>query len=34
VRDMHEGRKKRLVRLGFNQVDADELSALHTKNFM
>jgi hypothetical protein len=34
VRDMFEGRKKRLIRLGFNQADADELSALHTKNFM
>jgi hypothetical protein len=34
VRDMHEGRKKRLIRLGFNQADADQLSALHTKNFM
>ena len=34
VRDMFEGRRKRLMRLGFNQADADELSALHTKNFM
>jgi hypothetical protein len=34
VREMHEGRKKRLIRLGFNQDDADQLSALHTRNFM
>lgn len=34
VREMHDGRKKRLIRLGFDPADADELSALHTKNFM
>jgi hypothetical protein len=34
ARDMHEGRKKRLIRLGFSQADADQLSALHTRNFM
>lgn len=31
---MHEGRQRRLVRLGFTSGDADELSALHTRNFM
>jgi hypothetical protein len=33
-RDMHEGRRRRLVRLGFSSAAADELSALHTRNFM
>jgi hypothetical protein len=31
---MREGRRRRLVRLGFDPVDADELAALHTRNFM
>jgi hypothetical protein len=31
---MHEGRQRRLVRIGFTTNDADELSALHTRNFM
>jgi hypothetical protein len=31
---MHDGRQRRLVRLGFDAVEADELSALHTRNFM
>jgi hypothetical protein len=34
IRHMHEGRRKRLIRLGFNESEADELSALHTRNFM
>jgi hypothetical protein len=34
VRDMHGGRRKRLVQLGFNGDEAEELSALHTRNFM
>ena len=29
-----EGRRKRLVRLGFPEADAAALSALHTRNFM
>jgi hypothetical protein len=33
-RAMHEGRQRRLVRLGFSNAEADELSALHTRNFM
>lgn len=33
-RDMHEGRRRRLVRLGFADGRADELSSLHTRNFM
>ena len=32
--EMYEGRKRRLVRLGFSDAEATELSALHTRNFM
>ena len=32
--DMDEGRQKRLMRLSFSARDAEELSALHTRNFM
>lgn len=32
--DMHAGRRRRLVHLGFPEDDAAELSALHTRNFM
>jgi hypothetical protein len=32
--DMDDGRRHRLVRLGFTDREASELSALHTKNFM
>jgi hypothetical protein len=32
--DMDQGRRKRLLRLGFDARDAEELSALHTRNFM
>jgi hypothetical protein len=32
--DMDEGRQSRLVRLGFSDTDATELSSLHTRNFM
>ena len=32
--DMDEGRRRRLIRLGFSEAQATELSALHTKNFM
>jgi hypothetical protein len=34
LQDMHLSRRKRLAYLGFDEVDADELSALHTRNFM
>ena len=34
TRDMDEGRRKRLMRLGFSEPEAEELSALHTRNFM
>jgi hypothetical protein len=34
TRDMDDGRRKRLVRLGFTERDAQELSGLHTRNFM
>jgi hypothetical protein len=32
--EMDEGRRRRLVRLGFSEREASELSALHTRNFM
>jgi hypothetical protein len=32
--DMDEGRRKRLMRLGFADDEAAELSSLHTRNFM
>jgi hypothetical protein len=32
--EMDQGRRHRLVRLGFTENQAEELSALHTKNFM
>jgi hypothetical protein len=32
--DMDDGRRRRLVRLGFPPGEAAELSALHTRNFM
>lgn len=32
--EMDEGRRRRLVRLGFSDRQAEELSALHTTNFM
>jgi hypothetical protein len=32
VREMHRGRKRRLVRLGFDEAEADELSSQHTRN--
>jgi hypothetical protein len=34
TRDMDEGRRKRLMRLGFPEPEAEELSGLHTRNFM
>jgi hypothetical protein len=34
TREMDEGRRKRLVRLGFSEPEAEALSALHTRNFM
>jgi hypothetical protein len=34
IHDMDEGRRKRLVRLGFAEQEAADLSALHTRNFM
>lgn len=32
--DMHDGRRSRLQKLGFTTTEAEELSALHTRNFM
>jgi hypothetical protein len=32
--EMHTGRQARLLKLGFSAVEADRLSALHTRNFM
>lgn len=34
VREMDDGRRSHLVRLGFSAEKASELSALHTRNFM
>jgi hypothetical protein len=34
TREMDDGRRKRLIRLGFAEPEAEELSALHTRNFM
>jgi hypothetical protein len=34
IHDMDEGRRKRLVRLGFPDEEAAALSSLHTRNFM
>jgi len=34
MQDMDEGRRRRLVRLGFAEQVATELSSLHTRNFM
>jgi hypothetical protein len=32
--EMDGGRRKRLIRLGFTEAEAEELSGLHTRNFM
>jgi hypothetical protein len=34
TQEMDEGRRKRLVRLGFGEQEAAELSSMHTRNFM
>jgi hypothetical protein len=34
MRDMDEARTRRLVKLGFEEAEAAQLSALHTRNFM
>lgn len=34
VLDMQDGRRMRLIRLGFEEVRAGELAGLHTRNFM
>ena len=34
VEEMHAGRRKRLQMLGFSEADSEEMSALHTRNFM
>lgn len=34
VQEMHNGRKRRLLKLGFSDLDSEEMSALHTRNFM
>jgi hypothetical protein len=34
TRDMDEARTRRLVKLGFEEAEAAQLSALHTRNFM
>jgi hypothetical protein len=32
--EMDVGRRRRLMRLGFDEREAEELSSLHTRNFM
>ncbi|MDQ3462974.1 MAG: ferritin-like domain-containing protein, partial [Actinomycetota bacterium] len=32
--EMADGRRRRLVRLGFSPAEAASLAALHTRNFM
>lgn len=34
VQEMHRGRKRRLLKLGFSDANAEEMSALHPRNFM
>jgi hypothetical protein len=34
VREMDDGRQRRLRKLGFPEAEAAALSALHTRNFM
>jgi hypothetical protein len=34
VQEMHGGHKRRPPKLGFSDADAEEMSALHTRNFM
>ncbi len=34
VQEMHSSRKKRLLKLHFNEAEAEEMSSLHTRNFM
>ncbi len=34
IQEMDDGRRKRLTRLGFSESEAEELSLLHTRNFM
>lgn len=34
AQEMHSGRKRRLLKLGFSEADAEDMSALHTRNFM
>ena len=34
VAEMHASRKNRLMKLSFNEADAEEMSALHTRNSM
>ena len=34
MEDMRAGRRSRLLRLGFPEEEAEELSSLHTRNFM
>jgi len=34
LEDMHASRKKRLIQLGFDPTEAEDLSSLHTRNFM
>jgi hypothetical protein len=34
IREMHVSRQKRLLKIGFSDAEAEEISSLHTRNFM
>ena len=34
LQEMHASRKARIQKLGFSDADAEEMAALHTRNFM
>jgi hypothetical protein len=34
MQEMHKARRQRLVHIGFTEAEAEEMSALHTRNFM
>ena len=34
IHDMHTSRQKRLIQIGFSETEAEEISSLHTRNFM
>jgi len=34
IQEMHASRRKRLMQVGFTEAEAEEISSLHTRNFM